>query len=52
MAAAIGVAVALVLVPVAPAGVPVLAAAAAVLVGLRTPPAGEAPPELAAEEPS
>ncbi len=35
VAAAIGVAVALVLVPVAPAGVPVLAASVAVLVGLR-----------------
>lgn len=50
VAAAIGVAVALVLVPVAPAGVPVLAASVAVLVGLRTPPPGEAPPELAAED--
>lgn len=38
LAAVIGTAIALVLVPVAPAGVPVLAAAAAVLVGLRTPP--------------
>lgn len=37
LAAAIGVAVALVLVPVAPAGVPVLAASAAVLLGLRSP---------------
>ncbi len=37
LAALIGTAVALVLVPVAPSGVPVLAAAAAVLVGLRTP---------------
>ena len=37
LAAAIGVAVALVLVPVAPAGVPVLAASVAVLLGLRTP---------------
>jgi 4-azaleucine resistance transporter AzlC len=51
VAAALGVAVALVLVPVAPAGVPVLAASVAVLVGLRTPPAGETPPGLAAEEP-
>lgn len=50
VAAAIGVAVALVLVPVAPAGVPVLAASVAVLVGLRNPPPGEAPPDLAAEE--
>lgn len=50
VAAAIGVAVALVLVPVAPAGVPVLAASVAVLVGLRTPPPGEPPPLLAAED--
>lgn len=35
VAAAIGVAVALILVPIAPAGVPVLAASVAVLVGLR-----------------
>ncbi len=48
VAAAIGVAVALVLVPVAPAGVPVLAASVAVLVGLRTPPPGEPAPGLAA----
>lgn len=39
LAALIGTTVALLLVPVAPAGVPVLAAAAAVLVGLRTGPA-------------
>jgi 4-azaleucine resistance transporter AzlC len=50
VAAAIGVAVALVLVPVAPAGVPVLAASVAVLVGLRTPPPGERAPELDAGE--
>jgi len=44
VAAAIGVAVALLLVPVAPAGVPVLAASAAVLLGLRPPAAGDVPP--------
>lgn len=38
--AAVGVALALVLVPAAPAGVPVLAAALAVLLGLRAPSAG------------
>lgn len=43
LAAVIGAAVALILVPVAPAGVPVLAASAAVLVGLRAP-ATTAPP--------
>src|SRR5690606_34471336 len=42
LAAAIGTAIALLLVPVAPAGVPVLAAAVAVLVGLRTPPVADA----------
>ena len=36
-AAAIGVALALILVPFAPAGVPILAATVAVLVGLRRP---------------
>lgn len=46
LAAAIGVAVALVLVPIAPAGVPVLAASAAVLLGLRTPTPGDAPPAV------
>lgn len=44
--AAIGVATALVLVPFAPAGLPVLAAAAAVLVGLRTPRRGERSPDV------
>lgn len=44
LAAAIGVAVALLLVPVAPAGVPILAASAAVLLGLRTGPAGRPEP--------
>ena len=39
LAAAIGFTVAMILVPVAPAGVPVLAASAAVLVGLRSKPA-------------
>ena len=38
LAALMGSVIALVLVPVAPAGVPVLAAAAAVLIGLRNPP--------------
>lgn len=44
VAAAMGFAIALVLVPIAPAGVPILAASAAVLLGLRTPAAGEADP--------
>jgi 4-azaleucine resistance transporter AzlC len=44
--AALGVATALVLVPFAPAGLPVLAAAAAVLVGLRTPGRGERAPDV------
>ncbi|MCB0976246.1 MAG: AzlC family ABC transporter permease [Acidimicrobiales bacterium] len=45
--AAIGVAVALLLVPVAPAGLPVLAASIAVLVGLRSPKGTEAAPGTA-----
>ncbi len=44
--AALGVGTALVLVPFAPAGLPVLAAAGAVLVGLRSPAADETPPDL------
>lgn len=44
VAAMIGVAVALLLTPVAPAGLPVLAASLAVLVGLRRPATGEEPP--------
>ncbi len=46
LAAAIGVTVALLLVPVAPAGLPVLAAATAVLLGLRAPRPGHAPPDV------
>lgn len=46
-AAAIGVAVALLLTPVAPAGLPVLAASVAVLVGLRRPAPDEEPPTTA-----
>ncbi|CAN5895384.1 hypothetical protein BH23ACT2_BH23ACT2_09150 [soil metagenome] len=46
LAAAIGVAVALILVPIAPPGVPVLAASVAVLLGLRSPIAGETPPNV------
>lgn len=46
LAAAIAVTVALLLVPVAPAGVPVLAAALAVLVGLRPPVPGEPAPHV------
>lgn len=44
LAAAIAVAVALLLVPVAPSGVPILAASVAVLLGLRRGPAGEDEP--------
>lgn len=44
VAAAMGVAIALLLVPVAPAGLPVLAASVAVLVGLRSPAVDEEPP--------
>jgi 4-azaleucine resistance transporter AzlC len=46
LAAAIGVTVALTLVPVAPAGVPVLAASVAALIGLRRPPPSEVPPDV------
>ena len=47
VAAAIGVTVALVLVPFAPSGLPVLAASSAVLVGLRRPARDEEPPTTA-----
>ena len=46
LAAAMGVAVSLLLVPVAPAGVPVLAAAVAVLLGLRSPGPSEPAPDV------
>lgn len=46
VAAAIGAGAALVLVPFAPAGLPVLVAALAVMIGLRTPAAGEQEPEV------
>ncbi len=46
LAAAIGVTVALTLVPVAPAGMPVLAASVAALIGLRRPTPSEVPPEV------
>lgn len=44
VAAALGVAVSLLLVPVVPVGLPILAAASAALIGLRTPPRGESAP--------
>lgn len=49
VAAAMGVAIALLLVPVAPAGLPVLAASAAVLLGLRRPSPGERSPTTASD---
>jgi len=51
VAAATGFAIALLLVPVVPAGVPVLAASVAVLLGLRTPAPGEDDPAAALSAP-
>lgn len=52
LAAAMGVAIALVLVPIAPAGLPVLAASVAVLLGLRHPGADETAPSTTPARPS
>jgi 4-azaleucine resistance transporter AzlC len=50
VAAGMGVAIALILVPFAPAGLPVLAASAAVLLGLRRPSTGEGAPAATASD--